>query len=785
MAQLSMGYVYGYANNNTSYGYFQVYLNYTSVTRSAGSTTAVVNGCQMSATSKSSSGYTTNTIYIGPTLTLNTAAASADRTTNSRGGSFAGNSYHGGTWWGPAAANVSVGNVPLTTTSMGVSIPVGRTGSNPNATLTGSLTVPSGWVAPSWTTYTITSSPATAYANMPYTYNITLGANFGSSTANNLLYWEAAPGNSGYVTMVSTTGTSIAAGSRTFTFTRAQIATYVVRGVIRSNNSAGTIIYTVHGTTYPLTVSFLNPTITNGTVTPNKINYFRTSTVELDCTGTVTANSADPPSIYVYSDAPSATGDGSGQGYFKIGEASFSNVVKSYTHPGTETGTFNTRLSLRGYNGANAWTEFATYGATTYAMQPFVAPTATRTIIYNKNNVYVGQTLFPVTINVTSVYRSPYDSLTPIMRTGTKKGADWFHDGLIPNTWAVGTYNITLSKTGTLYEIGDIARFANELVWQDVNNTSAYGSVVSDDYVVLEMPSPTSADINVSLAKNSDDSVTMTVTGDIDSDFRCYYTLYFESADGSTQYMSYNDYLVGTDYREYNYSIGGLSSGLYRARLVCYFALSNETTVTGSSTTMYSNTIDVTAYAKLCVKSSDVVTKYIMLTEPECPKPRLVAKNGSTMHYLPLTTVEIFDKNTAQVANISMTPEGVLGGDNNARLLYFACEPNTTYIITRAIDVGSNRFRVGTTSDTLPPSGVWSSVTINQIIVGTDISQPSITVKTGDTDKFICVYLVLSANATSYIDAILPTLSIQQFLPDILTMKMGNTAYQAKRKEGN
>ena len=64
MASVYIGGLYGYANNNTSYGYYNLYFDYDSVSRSG--TTITYNNARV-AGYQSGSGYTTNTVYLDTT----------------------------------------------------------------------------------------------------------------------------------------------------------------------------------------------------------------------------------------------------------------------------------------------------------------------------------------------------------------------------------------------------------------------------------------------------------------------------------------------------------------------------------------------------------------------------------------------------------------------------------------------------------------------------------------------------------------------------------------------
>ncbi len=493
---------------------------------------------------------------------------------------------------------------------------------------------------PYWTKYVVNSFPATAYSNIPYSYNIDLACNYGSSTSQNLLYWEGYSGDHG-VTMVSTTGTSIGAGARTYTFNNNDIGSYNFRGVIRYND--GSTKYNVHGTTYPLTVSFLNPTITGVSNILNATSFYRTSTVQSTSSATITGNSASP-TVYTYFSSPDAPGDGSGTGFYKIGSydaaktSTFSGVTKSYTHPGNKPGTFYARLSMRANNAAGSWTEFATAGQVSYTMQQFVAPTMTRTITYQKHNVYVGQTKLPVSTVVTAVSKSQYDTLTPSCSVLPLKNGTAISNVSSAHNWANGTYNATLTVPACVS--GDTISFRDQMVYKDALNADAYDNVNSTSYVVKTIPQPNIAEISIMVSSNEiKKQITAGVTGNFDSDFVGQYTLYLENASGTTVYAQTSGTVGYDDYVEHIFTYNGSVSENYKIRMVSNFALSDETSVKGTSTTTYSGTIRVIGGTKIYIKhDGENYDKLLPVDADECPKPRLAFKYGDTIKYVPLYT---------------------------------------------------------------------------------------------------------------------------------------------------
>lgn len=516
----------------------------------------------------------------------------------------------------------------------GMAIPSGST------VLTGS-SIGAAFTNPSWTKYTINSFPTTAYANMPYTYNIDLACSYGSSTSQNLLYWESTSG----ITTVSTTSTAIGAGARTYTFGNSNIGTHTFRGVIRYYN--GGTLYNVNGTTRNVTVSFLNPTLTGVSNTLNSTNFYRSSTVSSTVSATVTGNSTSPY-VYTYFSSPDAPGDGSGTGFYQIagyGAASanaFNGITKSYTHPGNKPGTFYARLSLRGNNGSGTWTEFATAGQVSYTMHEFVAPTATRTVTYNRNNVYVGQTKFPVTVTVTGTSKSQYDNLTPTFSLGTCKNGNWSYDtgALGTHSFANGTYNITLTKTSDPYSVGDTASFRDEMVYKDALNENAYTSVSSQNYVVKTIPQPNAAEMLINVSNNEiKKEITAGIATDFDSDFVGQYTLYLENASGTTIYAQTSGSIGAGGYTEHTFTYNSSVSENYKVRMVANFAIDGEPTVKGSSFTSYSNTVRVIGGTKIYIKfNGENYDKLLPIDDDDCPKPRLAIKYGDTIKYVPLYT---------------------------------------------------------------------------------------------------------------------------------------------------
>lgn len=527
-------------------------------------------------------------------------------------------------------------------TSLKFSIGYGWNKHNPDQLGTADITVkfPIGFTNPSWTKYTINSLPATAYANMPYSYELTLQCDYGSSTANNKLSWISTDN----ISMASTTGTSLT-GARTYTFKNANIGSHTFRGVISYTNASNKAATMVNDTTRKITVSFLNPTLTSITHTINNktsgINLYRTTTVTSKSSATVNKNSSTPTAYVYFSDKTDAPGDSGGDGYYALSKNTYSNISKSYSHPGTRKGTFYAQLAIVGDDKDGDEVTFATYNKISYTMQAFVVPTATRTITYNKNNIYVGQTKFPVTVKVTAVNKSTYDTLTPTFNLGTCTGGNWAYDtdGLKHHSFATGTYNYTLIKSQTPYVAGNQASFKDELVYMDALNKSASTSVSSSTYTVKTIPKPTANEITLSISQNkSTKIISASITGDIDTDFRCNYTLYIEGAESGIIYATYNDFFTDTVNRKYNFKYDTSINEEYRARLVCNYVLVDETNVAGGSSTFTTRTVRVFDGDIAYVKYGTTIKEIYLSDAEDCPIPRIAFSYGETIGYAPLVT---------------------------------------------------------------------------------------------------------------------------------------------------
>lgn len=133
MASIACGGLYGYANNNTSYGYFKVNFIYDSVSRSG--STVTINNAAVQCVGASSSGYTTNTIYIN--------SCKVGGISSGISGSFNGKTYWNSTWTS-SKKTFSITGVAGSTTSLAIAINSGRSGATSGQNQSGTLTIPKG-----------------------------------------------------------------------------------------------------------------------------------------------------------------------------------------------------------------------------------------------------------------------------------------------------------------------------------------------------------------------------------------------------------------------------------------------------------------------------------------------------------------------------------------------------------------------------------------------------------------------------------------------------------------
>lgn len=147
MASISLGSFYGYANGNTSYGYYNVTFNYDSVSRS-GTTITVTNAyVQMK---NPNSGYTTNTVYVDSVAINGTNVGIS-------GSAAGGTSYH---TWSTTKKNITF-TAAANLTSVSVSAGCHRTGQSSGAqTCSGTLSIPIGQYTISYDANGGTGAPA-------------------------------------------------------------------------------------------------------------------------------------------------------------------------------------------------------------------------------------------------------------------------------------------------------------------------------------------------------------------------------------------------------------------------------------------------------------------------------------------------------------------------------------------------------------------------------------------------------------------------------------------------
>lgn len=113
----------------------------------------------------------------------------------------------------------------------------------------------------------------------------------------------------------------------------------------------------------------------------------------------------------------------------------------------------------------------------------------------------------------------------------------------------------------------------------------------------------------------------------------------------------------------------------------------------------------------------------------------------------------LFDKNNANILNNCVTGSApALETADGCKTLYISCESSTTYTVSK---IASTRFIVVTT-DTLPAVGVPTSVR------NIDLTGTHITITTGASAKYICVFYYYSGTDTLTEQQILDTIQIEE-----------------------
>lgn len=202
MASISLGSFYGYANGNTSYGYYNVTFNYDSVTRS-GTTITVTNAYVKM--QNPNSGYTTNTVYVD-SVTINGTNVGIS------GSAAGGTSYH---TWSTTKKNVTF-TAAANLTSVTVTAGCHRTGQSSGAqTCSGTLTIPIGQFTISYDANGGTGAPAaqTKTGGVALTVSSTVPTKTADNTTDGYHVFLDSVGASNY-----TSQEKIVTIKRTFTF---------------------------------------------------------------------------------------------------------------------------------------------------------------------------------------------------------------------------------------------------------------------------------------------------------------------------------------------------------------------------------------------------------------------------------------------------------------------------------------------------------------------------------------------------------------------------------------
>lgn len=113
----------------------------------------------------------------------------------------------------------------------------------------------------------------------------------------------------------------------------------------------------------------------------------------------------------------------------------------------------------------------------------------------------------------------------------------------------------------------------------------------------------------------------------------------------------------------------------------------------------------------------------------------------------------LFDKDHANILNNCVTGSGLtLDTAEGCKTLYISCESSTTYTVSK---IASTRFIVVTT-DTTPAIGVSTSVR------SIDLTGTHITITTGASAKYICVFYYYSLQDTLSEQTILDSIQIEE-----------------------
>lgn len=169
---------YGYANGNTTYGYYNVTFNYTSISRNG--TNIVITGAYIKMANPNS-GYTTNKVYVD-SVTIGSTNVGIS------GSAAGGTSYH---TWSTSSKTVTATGVAASTTSVTVTMKGHRSGQSSGAqTLTGTLTVPKGEYTISYDANGGSGAPSSQTATAGTAF--TLSSTVPSRTGYNFKGWGTA-----------------------------------------------------------------------------------------------------------------------------------------------------------------------------------------------------------------------------------------------------------------------------------------------------------------------------------------------------------------------------------------------------------------------------------------------------------------------------------------------------------------------------------------------------------------------------------------------------------------